>query len=483
MIKAQGAITTVSNAARNAAGMVSSMMRTVSLAMRDLNDKIEEGEGQTAYAIRGVNETRDVITGLQKQITSLKTSLSIQSCGELGTQDGDLRFYTEEECDALNGTFNSTGECFRKEGGSFTYDCGLLYKDKPPSQSAMAKREAAENALIKNAAARNAAARSAAYGEATTTKRATTKKSTTAAVAYGQPDPPKAATEKVSLANVPSETIRAVEQIIERVPEIVPRVSNAAATVGTQARNMNAPAIIASTTDMDMLLKDETAALAADAAAYKIAESLGLRAKLGPGMRGYSLPIGSSLGDFSHSQVAADRAFFHALIARNTPNEASAKAASAAEAAEKEFRTDEKAKNLAMNLAKEMGLGANPRSPAGAPGYSLPMGSYSLGVMQAADKAFEYAISIGEPPLAAANAAAAAAAAALPPSRIMAATGPVSYIPMAATGPVSYNPMAAALAASGALAAAQSFGRLGFGGARTRSNRRGRKGKQSRRRK
>ncbi len=68
-----------------------------------------------------------------------------QTCGDMGKQQGDLRLYTSEECDALNGIYHESGECTKKDGGSFSYDCGMLYKEK----NAMVQRNAT-NANIRN---------------------------------------------------------------------------------------------------------------------------------------------------------------------------------------------------------------------------------------------------------------------------------------------------------------------------------------------
>ena len=50
-------------------------------------------------------------------------------CSNLGMQQGDLRIYTSEECDAMGGIYSQNGECTKKNGGSFSYDCGRLYND------------------------------------------------------------------------------------------------------------------------------------------------------------------------------------------------------------------------------------------------------------------------------------------------------------------------------------------------------------------
>jgi hypothetical protein len=36
---------------------------------------------------------------------------------------GVMRFYTKAECDKLNGNWSASGECAKKTGGSWTWDC------------------------------------------------------------------------------------------------------------------------------------------------------------------------------------------------------------------------------------------------------------------------------------------------------------------------------------------------------------------------
>jgi hypothetical protein len=51
-------------------------------------------------------------------------------CGTLGRREdrGGFtgRYYTREECDAMDGLFQANGECGKKGGGSFTWDCRAL---------------------------------------------------------------------------------------------------------------------------------------------------------------------------------------------------------------------------------------------------------------------------------------------------------------------------------------------------------------------
>ena len=50
------------------------------------------------------------------------------SCGSYGYAGKDsggqsIRLYTQTECTALGGNWYSNGECLKKTGGSFSYDC------------------------------------------------------------------------------------------------------------------------------------------------------------------------------------------------------------------------------------------------------------------------------------------------------------------------------------------------------------------------
>ena len=52
-----------------------------------------------------------------------------RSCGNWGTPSAnrDIRIYTRYECEtALDGIWNQSGECTKKEGGSYSYDCRYL---------------------------------------------------------------------------------------------------------------------------------------------------------------------------------------------------------------------------------------------------------------------------------------------------------------------------------------------------------------------
>ena len=62
------------------------------------------------------------------------------NCGTAGhpSPDNAIRLYNKEECDTLGGTFAGNGECLRKGGGSFSWDC----RDLNPAEAAAAEKPA-----------------------------------------------------------------------------------------------------------------------------------------------------------------------------------------------------------------------------------------------------------------------------------------------------------------------------------------------------
>jgi hypothetical protein len=56
-------------------------------------------------------------------------------CLGLGSPSPDrrIRSYTKQDCDTLNGNFAGNGECLRKEGGSFSWECRFLNGDNLPN--------------------------------------------------------------------------------------------------------------------------------------------------------------------------------------------------------------------------------------------------------------------------------------------------------------------------------------------------------------
>ena len=51
----------------------------------------------------------------------------LDTCGTLGEPGpGGIRRYTKEECDQLGGNFPGNGECLKRQGGSFSWDCRFL---------------------------------------------------------------------------------------------------------------------------------------------------------------------------------------------------------------------------------------------------------------------------------------------------------------------------------------------------------------------
>jgi hypothetical protein len=61
-------------------------------------------------------------------------------CGTYGraSSDGNTRLYTQAECNTLGGNFSANGECMKKTGGSFSWDCRNLNKQTSPSATCLA---------------------------------------------------------------------------------------------------------------------------------------------------------------------------------------------------------------------------------------------------------------------------------------------------------------------------------------------------------
>ena len=73
-------------------------------------------------------------------------------CGTLGKSSKDtrpIRLYTKSECDTLDGNFHSNGECTKKTGGSFSWDCGLIV-DAPVAVAVTASAPKVSGAPVKN---------------------------------------------------------------------------------------------------------------------------------------------------------------------------------------------------------------------------------------------------------------------------------------------------------------------------------------------
>jgi len=60
-----------------------------------------------------------------------------KACGRFGnpSADGYIRLYNKKECDSLGGNFYPNGECIKREGGSFSWECRELNKVTNSSQS------------------------------------------------------------------------------------------------------------------------------------------------------------------------------------------------------------------------------------------------------------------------------------------------------------------------------------------------------------
>jgi hypothetical protein len=61
-------------------------------------------------------------------------------CGTYGraSSDGNIRLYTQAECNSLKGNWYANGECVKKTGGSFSWDCRELNKETSSSATCLA---------------------------------------------------------------------------------------------------------------------------------------------------------------------------------------------------------------------------------------------------------------------------------------------------------------------------------------------------------
>jgi len=146
---AQNAKTADANAtnALNIASATATDINKLKAEIQELRPMVDAALSTANNANEGTPILREYISKLQNDINSMKLSILVQTCSEMGVQAGDQRLYKAEECDAMNGDFiSSNGTCKRKEGGSFTDDCGMLYKGKviaQPVYTSQAMRDAA----------------------------------------------------------------------------------------------------------------------------------------------------------------------------------------------------------------------------------------------------------------------------------------------------------------------------------------------------
>ena len=108
------------------------------------------------YANMPMNALKTDMNALKTDMNAIKLSILDQTCRDMGKQQGDLRIYSSEECDALNGIYHTNGECTNKDGGSFSEKCGMLYKWTNSMGVRYANDEAAAytNDLVGSVAAR-----------------------------------------------------------------------------------------------------------------------------------------------------------------------------------------------------------------------------------------------------------------------------------------------------------------------------------------
>ena len=102
------------------------------------------GDGGWASAIVGSAPIPNSFAGTTSmQVKIIKTAAYVPQdtgvsrkppCLGLGSPSPDrrIRSYTKPDCDTLNGNFAGNGECLRKEGGSFSWECRFLNGDNLP---------------------------------------------------------------------------------------------------------------------------------------------------------------------------------------------------------------------------------------------------------------------------------------------------------------------------------------------------------------
>ena len=340
--------------------------------------------------IPGMNAT---IKNLQDDINAMKVSALVQTCSGLGKQDGNLRLYTEEECDAMNGNYQKSGECIKKEGGSFSYECGQLYKEGPKNMNISTNANAPK-------AAANAAANAAASATASTTPAPSATPNTVVAAAIAAAD---GAIKEGLSDNVQLSTQEAARKLME---------SNALKTSGAAALQASGAAAMYAAPFAGPLLENPSAAAlrasgaaalqasgaaaaagqiqspptAADRdAAYNIAKQLGLRAASSSiTKRGWSLDISTEVSDY-RARAHADITFTNAIVMGRNPTDAAAEAKAAGITNQSRIRQ----MNPYQDAASKVTMGSDGEQYQVSRGYSLPPGNYPESLKEAADRAFE----------------------------------------------------------------------------------------------
>ena len=80
----------------------------------------------------GVKVSKTAYECLNPPPTPIYTSDGV-NCKQFGyaSDDGNIRLYKKEECDSLTGNWYGNGECLKRKGGSFSWDCRSLNIPKP----------------------------------------------------------------------------------------------------------------------------------------------------------------------------------------------------------------------------------------------------------------------------------------------------------------------------------------------------------------
>jgi hypothetical protein len=355
------------------------------IALRSDRNAMSETLNST---IKFLDEVANVsIRNLQTDMNAIKLSMLVQTCGDMGKQQGDLRLYTSEECDAMNGNYHPNGECLKKEGGSFSYDCGMLYKGK----------NVGTKSVNTNAVANNTGMETFNWSkEPFNWSKEPGGQSDVTGTAF------RVAAKMGLRASIVSET--------EKFGWSLPIGSEYGLEAMEEADNTFMASLENNLSPMEAARLAATAAAETEDrirlvnASVKAAHHLKLGSKtVNQTSTGWSLP----LGQYSTVEaVAADQAFQKKIAAAATPYAPTEQERlAAADAALTIVRLRRIAFDMGLGvMGKTLGKTRAPSSIA-LYGYSLPNGTYTVGAATAADAAFEAAYLAGASPAEAAAAA------------------------------------------------------------------------------
>ena len=112
-------------------------------AMKKILENIDDGTpDRHGISLDVMQQNGSVTRPPQKDYTSFSNQTpavsNVNPCGTLGrpSSDGGIRLYTQAECDALQGNFSANGECTKRTGGSWSWDCRTLNTDSPDEKLA-----------------------------------------------------------------------------------------------------------------------------------------------------------------------------------------------------------------------------------------------------------------------------------------------------------------------------------------------------------